>query len=208
MLRLVDEYLDMKLAALRKFARRKTNPTRLYKGKGGEIVSRNSAFAKWVREVKGEGRLTRDSHSKTDKFIEMLRQVSALDRFFEIDAEDEFGGDLQLLFENGADLVICGHTHSAKAYRLGGGLYLNTGTWGQLLRLPMSYDGNETWLQFLEVLKSNRAASFRRPTFVHLKHIRNRHLTRASLFEWKEPQSNLLCAWSFIDQSRRWQQEA
>lgn len=208
MLRLIDDYFSMKLAAIRKFVARKRSAARLYKAKAESETAREKAFIKWVNEVKAKGRLTRANKPRSDKFIETLRQVFALDKFFEIDAPDEVSQDLHPLFENGANLVICGHTHSAKAHRLAGGLYLNTGTWGQLLRLPMSYDSDEMWQQFLEQLGSNTAEGFRRPTFAHLKHIPDKQLTQAALLQWQEPQPLALSAWKSDGPKRAWQQEA
>jgi hypothetical protein len=205
MLRLIDEYLSMKVASLGTYVTRKRSVGRLYKHKQPLGTSRDQAFRKWVTRVKNEERLTRGKKPQSRKFIETLRQVSALDKFFEIDQEDELGKDLRVLFESGADLLICGHTHAAKAYRLGPGLYFNTGTWGQLLRLPMSYDGDEVWQQFLDALEANKADGFCRPTLAHVKHIENEGMTQAGVLEWKNGQPRSLSTWSFRGPEGGWQ---
>lgn len=206
-LRLIDDYLTMKVASFGAYVRRKRSVGRLYKSNEPLNTPREQAFRKWVAKLKNEERLTRGKRSQAGKFIETLRQISALDKFFEIDQEDELGKDLRVLFENGADLVICGHTHAAKAYRLGLGLYFNTGTWGQLLRLPMSYERDEVWQQFVDMLEANKADGFRRPTLAHVKHSVDESVTRAGLLEWKEGQPRSLSNWSFRGQGRGWQKE-
>jgi hypothetical protein len=55
-----------------------------------------------------------------------------------------YGDPAEALAGRGFKLVIFGHTHLAKRVPLrNGGLYLNTGTWADLIRLPAAVLGND-----------------------------------------------------------------
>ena len=66
-------------------------------------------------------------------------------------------------------MVIFGHTHLAKKIDLdGGAVYLNTGTWADLMRLPASVyvgsqaEGTKALKEFLQHVKANDIKAFRR----------------------------------------------
>lgn len=199
--------------ALRKYAlertesaiskiRRKVKPVGVFKGESG-IDERGARFMKWLNdldkgEVKGAG------GPMSNGFIELLRQVSAEDFFFDPDVAEGNREDLEFMIESGADLLVHGHTHAAKAHRLGAGLYLNSGTWGRLLRLPMSYDSDETWGNFLTELLGGADNSFLRPTFIRVRAAGDS--ARAALFEWKG-NAETLSSWLFNGERRAWRQE-
>ncbi len=70
---------------------------------------------------------------------------------------------------NGPRVVVFGHTHLAKSLTLGNGaLYLNTGTWADLIRVPESaFTGSEAKAladlkPFVEALRTNDIARLRR----------------------------------------------
>lgn len=70
----------------------------------------------------------------------------------------------------GFNVVVMGHTHLAKQVPLdGGGLYLNTGTWADLMCIPDSVhegsreEGRVALQAFLEDIKSNNISRYRRP---------------------------------------------
>jgi UDP-2,3-diacylglucosamine pyrophosphatase LpxH len=204
-LNLADDYLSMKSFALVKKIGNARNPERLYRGeKEVENSEKDQAFKEWVRSVSEGERLTLGSNSKDTKLVEKLRSVSAQDSFFEIDQPDESVTDLQPVFDRGADLVIHGHTHAAKAYATAGGFYVNTGTWGRLLRLPMSYEDDAVWTSFLNRLLTNDVESFSRPTLARVQHLQN-DLTTANLLEWRPPGPIILAARSFRDRQTAWQ---
>jgi len=74
-------------------------------------------------------------------------------------------------------VVVFGHTHLPKRIDLGGGaLYLNTGTWADVMRIPAAvYEGDEiagaqALTRFLDNVEKNNITEFRRqiPTFARI----------------------------------------
>jgi UDP-2,3-diacylglucosamine pyrophosphatase LpxH len=133
----------------------------------------------------------------------MLKRVSRRDTFFQIGTSDNQHGAVTALLNKGANLVIHGHTHAAKAYKVGRGLYLNTGTWGQLMRLPSKKASQKEWSTFIEDLRGNRVASFPRPTFARVS--RRGAQTSALLCEWTDGRPVQHSAWLF--ENGQWQKE-
>jgi len=117
-----------------------------------------------------------------DDYLQKVRVLSNADNSVEITEADDTSRWLKPVFDAGADLVIHGHTHAAKAIRVDRGLYLNTGAWTQIIRLPRSYDHYTIWRQFLEQLGSDQAETFARRTLAHVA--ADRSSTSASLREW------------------------
>jgi UDP-2,3-diacylglucosamine pyrophosphatase LpxH len=127
--------------------------------------------------------------------ISRLREAASNDGFFDI-SKSEPGNyrALSFLVRNGADLLIHGHTHSAKAYKVAAnnagrqhdGLYLNSGTWARMLRLPTHDEPDAVWEQFVDDLKGGDhvgfAKGFERLTFAQVGLDGNQ--TRARLKEW------------------------
>jgi UDP-2,3-diacylglucosamine pyrophosphatase LpxH len=126
-----------------------------------------------------------------------LKRVSGKTAFFDISADDENHDAVARLLDKGANLVVHGHTHAAKAYQVGRGLYLNTGTWGQLTKLPDGEASEEEWAVYIEGLRAGRADSFQRPTFVRIS--KQAEHTTATLFEWTASGAQAQSGWSFAD---------
>jgi hypothetical protein len=132
-----------------------------------------------------------------------LKRVSDKNSFFDYGAKDSQYHTVARLMAKGTNLVVHGHTHSAKAYKVEQGLYLNSGTWGQFTTLPSSKAGEKEWISFIEGLKTNRAASFHRPTFVRIS--KQEEGTTAALYEWTGGRPVQQSAWSFAN--KRWRKE-
>jgi len=94
----------------------------------------------------------------------------SLDSTFAVDVEDpEYLTPAQALAGRGFKVVLFGHTHLAKRVALeGSSLYLNTGTWADLIRLPAGiYETDEDaafklFHVFLNDVKNNRIDGYRR----------------------------------------------
>lgn len=139
------------------------------------------------------------------RIIKRLRKVSASDSFFDIGKPDDGFRAISRLIELGNHLVIHGHTHAAKAYRVGQGLYLNSGTWAQLMRLPASEASEEEWLEFLRRLDSGKGDSFPRPTFIRVRAYAG--ATHAELCGWADGAPAIMSAWHFDGNKQEWRQE-
>jgi UDP-2,3-diacylglucosamine pyrophosphatase LpxH len=205
---LADDYLSMKAFALNKKISNSRNPERLYRGeKEAETSPRDKAFKEWVGTIYEQQRLSLSNNKKDNRIIEKLRSVSAQDTFFETEIPDDSVAYLQPVFSGGADLVIHGHTHSAKAYAVEGGFYINTGTWGQLLRLPKSYASDKSWQEFLELLRVNDVECFRRPTFARVQYVPRQDVTAAALLEWQTSGPKTLAVRRFHNRQNGWRKE-
>jgi UDP-2,3-diacylglucosamine pyrophosphatase LpxH len=80
------------------------------------------------------------------------------DTYFQLDpAEEEWTEAARLAAKYKVSAVIIGHTHAARFRQDEGLLYVNTGTWIGLMRLPSASAPDETWLAFLEELRKNKA---------------------------------------------------
>ena len=156
---------------------------------------------------------------RKNSLISRLRKATLRDTFFDISkAETGTYKVLSFLVKNGADLLIHGHTHSAKAYKVVAktdngereGLYLNSGTWARLLRLPMHDDDDNIWRQFVDDLRYGKAEGFARGferlTFVRVKFDGKRTVTR--LQEWKAGAPIDLAVHSFVPEHAAWAQES
>ncbi len=132
-----------------------------------------------------------------------LKSVSGRNTFFDFGAEDENSAAAAALLENGADLVVHGHTHAAKAFPIGRGLYLNAGTWGRLSRLPDADAGEDEWYTYIEGLRAGRAETFQRLTFVRISGPPEG--TTAALCEWVGGGARELSTWRF--EGGKWEVE-
>jgi hypothetical protein len=88
------------------------------------------------------------------------------------------------MFDNGADLIIHGHTRAAKICAVDSGLYINAGAWSQLLRVPKAQESARVWEAFLEGLRTNTVDHIRRPTVAHVYKQRDSSPIGA-LLEWR-----------------------
>jgi UDP-2,3-diacylglucosamine pyrophosphatase LpxH len=159
-------------------------------------VSRLERFEQWL-----------NSNDDGDtKLIARLRSVSAEDTYFDVAVPDESSELLPYFFERGADLLVAGHTHAAKAHLVGDQhLYLNTGTWGHLLQLPAGDAAEETWSSFLASLRSGEDLSFARPTFAHIRNVPG-GIASASLLAWEAGGATPQVTYSFDIPSRAWKE--
>jgi hypothetical protein len=135
-----------------------------------------------------------------------LRVIAAEDGYFNLTTPDATNEWLPSFFERSTDFLAAGHTHAAKAHLVGGrGLYVNTGTWARLLRLPASDDTDETWVSFINNLRDGEDLGTSRPTFAHV-YSRNGSFTRANLISWEGGQPVDAARFEFITQERGWRE--
>jgi UDP-2,3-diacylglucosamine pyrophosphatase LpxH len=204
---LADEYLSMKVVAFNRKLSNARHAERLYLGeKENENSPSEQGFRDWVRAMHEEERVILGNGHKQKALIDKLQLVSARDTFFDIEAPDTSVPYLAPVFDGGADLIIHGHTHSAKAYVTSGGLYINTGTWGQLLSLPKSYDDYTVWEKFFERLSKNDVASITRPTLARVKYSTSSNSTSAALLEWQQPAPKVLAERHFTTRQTGWKE--
>lgn len=122
--------------------------------------------------------------SKKIELIGKLKKISKGSSFFDLFEHDDLFPILQKDISHKNNLVIHGHTHSAKSYLINEALYLNCGTWCQLLELPKPYETDENWLEFLDTLEFNRNNGYMRLTFVWLK--KNGENISSELCQWQD----------------------
>jgi UDP-2,3-diacylglucosamine pyrophosphatase LpxH len=188
-------YLEAELrSGLTKLRQRRDRATRFRKEdeNGGSLGRKLRVMAQAALEDRNE--------LKRAKLVGQLREAARKDTFFREDAPDgDYAADLEFLLRNGTDLLIHGHTHSAKAYAVGRGMYFNSGTWARLLRLPSADEGKAAWDNFLKSIETNRYDVLERPTFVRVT-LDPDETTRAALHLW--PHEEPLALWRFAD--RQW----
>jgi UDP-2,3-diacylglucosamine pyrophosphatase LpxH len=205
---LAEDYLSIRDFALNKKIGNAPNPERLYEGeKEAENSTQDKAFKDWYDEIKDQQSQTPVAVKGEDKLIRKLRPVSARDTFFELERPGDTVKYLRPIFEGGTDLVIHGHTHSAKACAVDGGFYLNTGTWGQVLRLPRRDDGDRAWQDFLNLLRKNDAECLRCPTLARVRRDPRQGVTTTALLEWQQHGPKTLATRRFSDSQSGWQKD-
>ncbi|HEU4712093.1 MAG TPA: metallophosphoesterase [Pyrinomonadaceae bacterium] len=188
---LAEDYLSIKTFALNK--NHSSDPTTLYYGeKETEQVSKDRAFEEWIDAIYSPPQEKDNLSPLYGKLLETTRLISGRDTFLDVEQPDSSVKYLKPVFDSGADVVIHGHTHAAKALSVGKGIYMNTGTWSQILPVPKSFESDGVWMQFLEHLRTNELNSFLRPTFAYVQHQPDKATTTATLFEWRESQPIIL----------------
>lgn len=211
LLGLIRQYGRMNSRSIVSEARRLMSRRTLYRAPAEE--TNNSRFEQWLQSV--EQKQTRglirewSVGTQIELLVPHLRQISTADSFFNPDAPDAVARDTAFMMEQGADVVINGHTHAAKAYTPPGakGLYLNSGTWARLMRLPSSESEPGVWLKFINDLNAGKEQGFSRPTFVRVWFERETGQTRASLSEWRDGAPVTLSRWGFEPASRAWRKD-
>ena len=136
--------------------------------------------------------------------------ISNWEDISDISVPDSAYKDVQFILEQDVNLVIHGHTHQAKIYPINNGLYINTGTWGQLLEMPHKNDSNDIWTKFISNLRLGsqwKDTSFSRPTLANVRFDADTNETIASLIEWKNDTPEYLSSWTFTDSSNNWQEK-
>jgi UDP-2,3-diacylglucosamine pyrophosphatase LpxH len=157
-------------------------------------------------KIKGMAQAILDSHGEMKRadLVKQLREAARKDTFFKEDMPDgDYTSDLEFLLRNRADLLIHGHTHSAKAYQVGDGMYLNSGTWARLLRLPEASSDEIVWNKFLESIENKSYEVVEKPTYVRVT-LEADKTTKAALHLW--PQEEPLALWRF-SQGQQWSNE-
>jgi UDP-2,3-diacylglucosamine pyrophosphatase LpxH len=162
-------------------------------------------FIDWLNSIEKTSERASQKGDGINKLIPKLRKVSVEDNFFTIEEQDSVNQDVAFLLEQGINLVVHGHTHSAKAYKLGKGLYLNDGTWARLMRLPTSNATDEEWRDFLERLSQGKDEGFVRPTFTRITHNRSDGTTEAALMQWSANNPRSLARWRFAPGLQDWE---
>jgi UDP-2,3-diacylglucosamine pyrophosphatase LpxH len=185
---------------------RAVSPRALARG----VLSVRDSFGNMVNELR-----RKEIRLLTKKaLIKKLRRIARTNTFFNVEELDAAIYDnLAFLILKGADLLVHGHTHSAKANRIRvttkdghrDGLYLNSGTWARLMVLPKHDDEEEVWSLFVDGLKRGEAASFERHTFVRVRF--DDRKTTASLCEWKDGGPETLAVYRFVPEQQVWEKE-
>jgi UDP-2,3-diacylglucosamine pyrophosphatase LpxH len=182
------------------------SPVALIRGPA-PATTRRQKLAGWL-ELQRQLALRHLREQKRRQLIERLREASAEDGYFDLEHLDETADECACLLDQGTDLLIQGHTHAAKAYKLGErGLYINAGTWVQLLALPACEASDGDWEVFLANLDACRQEDILRPTFVHVYVDSIDNATRASLAEWCGMKPVTLARFLFDDDSHTWTRE-
>jgi len=207
------EFRDFGLRSLTDTAVRKISPQREYWANEDE---ERQLLSEWLAQYEKEEKvwgLLDDAIAQLRRAAarlrnhtsrKLLKRVAHRDAFYDISASDCNHDAVVRLVSKGTNLVVHGHTHSAKSYKVGEGLYLNTGTWGQLTRLPNADAGEEEWIAYIEELRAGRASSFRHPTFAHISS--QKEGTVAALLEWRSGvPPDQLSTWRFVN--NQWRKE-
>ncbi len=155
-------------------------------------LSTGSRIKRMIQEIS----TSREAHKRAD-LIKQLKKVARRDGFFDVSTpEKNITRDLKFLLRGEANLLVHGHTHSAKAYRVGSGMYFNSGTWARMLKLPDDDADSQEWDQFLDDIEKKNYQAFERPTYVCISSGKN-ETSSATLHEW--PKSETLAAWVYAD---------
>lgn len=168
----------------------------------GDGDLRRKNFIEWLNAIEEEPKRGFSKEDRIARLIPKLRKASTEDHFFDIGTPDATHEDVAFLLRQGADLIVHGHTHSAKAYKVGKGLYLNTGTWGRLMRLPQSHASDSDWRTFLESLSGGDYGGFLRATFARIKCSLDGASTTAALMEWRGNAPASVSEWRFQPEPR------
>jgi UDP-2,3-diacylglucosamine pyrophosphatase LpxH len=160
---------------------------------GFSIGGKIKGMAQAILDARGE--------MKRADLVKQLQEAGRKDTFFKEDVPDgDYTSDLEFLLRNRADLLIHGHTHSAKAYQVGDGMYINSGTWARLLRLPEARSDKIVWNKFLKSIENKSYEVIEKPTYVRVT-LEAEKTTRAALHLW--PQEEPLALWRF-SQRQQW----
>lgn len=137
---------------------------------------------------------------RSDLVFAALRKWGEKDgRSFRVDREDRRYFDAAAaLALGGYDVVVFGHTHHVKRIPFNdrpGGVYLNTGTWADLIRVPSEiFDADEPTARakfdpFFDALKTNQVDRIRRllPTFARIDFDTNDVITDKDVYFFDGP---------------------
>lgn len=207
LLRAVGPWFGERVGALATMGLRLSGPQRLVRV-GGDEISRRQRMRAWLR-AKLDAARNRLHAKNRQELIAELRQLVSEDGYFDVSAPDAAAADLAGILDHGTDAVVHGHTHAAKAYPLGQrGLYLNSGTWAQLLELPASNSSEAEWNFFLDRLEQRQEPGQSRPTFVRIIAEGEARGTRAELWGWNGGDGLLQAAFRQRSSGIAWSAEA
>jgi UDP-2,3-diacylglucosamine pyrophosphatase LpxH len=182
------------------------NPARIVRSADATPVRRRKLHS-WLEVMESQSKRRFLQKDRLERIIPMLREVAAADNFFDITVPDDVSGAVTFVLQQGIDLAIQGHTHSARANTLAQGLYINSGTWAHLLRLPPSQAPDKEWREFLQSISRGGDHGFLRPTFVHVTCSGANGRTSAALMQWHNSGPSTLAKWCFVPSTRVWKQE-
>ena len=166
--------------------REKADAHALARAREGEVPKDDFPDAEHFEEALRTAKESADSTTKVAQFgsvktnllLSALRWWAKRDKItWDVAAEaEEYIRAATTLAGQGPRVIVFGHTHLAKRVALGdGAVYLNTGTWADLVRLPAAvvHDDHElakqALEQLLEKLKANDLAALRRPVPTYAK---------------------------------------
>lgn len=162
----------------------RVDPAAKFRADEKEEPSISSKIKKMAQEMIEAG-----EHLRRAQLIKKLRDGARKGFFNPAVPEKSLLRDFQFLLRGDTNLLIHGHTHSAKAYAVGEGMYFNSGTWARLLALPAG-DADARWNEFLDAIDSNNYRAFERPTHVRVS-LEADGNTRAMLNEWQQEASQV-----------------
>lgn len=125
-------------------------------------------------------RSVKDKDKQLQRLYAALRaRAETMWQAFDVNQEHEqFFKPAQAAAGRGFKAIVFGHTHLVKRVPLDekGGIYLNSGTWADLMQVPKAVlegkeeEGKQALVQFIEDLRTNRLEKWRRliPTFVRI----------------------------------------
>ena len=189
---LAEDYLSLRTFALNKKPSNSSEIALLYGERETEQLPKDQAFEEWTDAIYSAQQQKPTNGDLQGELLEKTRLISGQDGFFDVEQPDSHVKYLEPVFKSGADLVIQGHTHAAKALKFEHGVYLNTGTWAQVLSVPQSSDSDGAWIEFFDQLRANDLKSFSRPTFAYVRGSVREATTIATLFEWRQSNPTVL----------------
>ncbi|CAD6532451.1 hypothetical protein LMG28727_02938 [Paraburkholderia kirstenboschensis] len=139
----------------------------------------------WISDIfKATARIGPRVRAVPTNRLQLLRRVltcAMSSHAFDLgrEADDYLSAATALTRSGRFSTVIFGHTHLPKKIRLDGGksfpVYLNSGTWADIIRIPPAIFDEEDWRspleQFVESLRTNDYSSYvtKCPTYVEVK---------------------------------------
>jgi hypothetical protein len=150
-----------------------------------ELAYGDVANVGFVDDVKSIVELWQLASAKDDRQLQLKRLYVALRaraqstwQTFDVNRETEqFIKPVKAAAERGFKVVVFGHTHLVKRVPLEGAVYLNSGTWADLMQVPEAVlngdeaEGKQQLEKFVADLVANQLESWRRlvPTFARIE---------------------------------------
>ncbi|EAU62542.1 conserved hypothetical protein [Stigmatella aurantiaca DW4/3-1] len=159
---------------------------------GEEIGAIENLKSWWEIYQAGRSEDRREQLRRLRKALQIY--VQAQHETFALDIESpRYLKPAEAIAQRGFQVVVFGHTHLVKRVRLpGDALYLNTGTWAELMRIPdevLSHTaaGDTVLADFVEAMADNRIDPWRKlvPTFARID-LEGEHLLSTGVFVFEE----------------------